>query len=71
MTLSPGCHLSGHTVIRKGAFLGSSVTTIEWKEIGSRAIIGAGATVATDILPEVIATGLPARAVRKRESTEI
>jgi sugar O-acyltransferase (sialic acid O-acetyltransferase NeuD family) len=71
VTISPGCHLSGHTVIRERAFLGSSVTTIEWKEVGSRAVIGAGATVTTDIPPGVIATGLPAKVTRKRDSMEI
>lgn len=71
VTISPGCHLSGHTVIREGAFLGSGVTTKEWKEIGSRAVIGAGATVVTDIPSGVIATGLPARVIRKRDTMEL
>jgi sugar O-acyltransferase (sialic acid O-acetyltransferase NeuD family) len=61
VTMSPGCHLSGHTTIRRGAFLGSGVVTVEGHEIGANSIIGAGACVTNDIPPNVIAVGVPAR----------
>ena len=62
VTISPGCHLSGHTTIRRSAFLGTGVVTIEKRELGARSIIGAGASVVRDIPPDTTAVGVPARA---------
>jgi sugar O-acyltransferase (sialic acid O-acetyltransferase NeuD family) len=61
VTVSPGCHLSGHSILRRGAYLGTGAVTIEWREIGPRATIGAGAVVTTDIPADVTAVGVPAR----------
>lgn len=60
-TISPGCHLSGRTVIRRGAFLGTGVVTIENHEIGAYSKIGAGAAIVKDIPEKVTAIGIPAR----------
>jgi len=61
VTISPGCHLSGYTTIRHSAYLGTGAVTIERREIGANAIIGAGAVVVRDIPPNVTAVGVPAR----------
>lgn len=66
-TISPGVHLSGYTIVREGAYLGTGVVTIEKHEIGSYSIIGAGACVNKDIPSGVIAAGVPARVIRKHE----
>jgi len=65
VTLSPGCHLSGYTTIRRSAFLGIGAVTIEKREIGTSAKIGAGAVVIKDIPPNVTAVGIPAQVVRR------
>jgi len=62
VTISPGCHLSGHTVVRKGANLGTGVVTIEKQSIGAHSIVGAGGVVVNEIPPNVIAVGIPAKA---------
>jgi sugar O-acyltransferase (sialic acid O-acetyltransferase NeuD family) len=61
VTVSPGCHLSGYTTIRRGAYLGTGAVTIERREIGAHSIIGAGAVVIRDIPADVTAVGVPAR----------
>lgn len=61
VTLSPGCHLSGYTTIKNGAYLGTGSVTTEKHTIGENSIIGAGAVVATDIPDNVTAVGVPAR----------
>ncbi|HUW96756.1 MAG TPA: acetyltransferase [Anaerolineae bacterium] len=61
VTISPGCHLSGYSILRRGAYLGTGAVTIERREIGPRATIGAGAVVTRDIPADVTAVGVPAR----------
>lgn len=61
VTLSPGCHLSGHTTVRRGSYLGTGMVTVERHEIGQCATIGAQAAVVKDIQPGVIAIGVPAK----------
>jgi sugar O-acyltransferase (sialic acid O-acetyltransferase NeuD family) len=61
VTISPGCHLSGYTTIRRSAFLGTGAVTIEKVEIGAGTVIGAGAVVVRDIPPGVTAIGVPAK----------
>jgi sugar O-acyltransferase (sialic acid O-acetyltransferase NeuD family) len=61
VTISPGCHISGHTSINPGSYIGAGAVTIERHTIGENSIIGAGAVVATDIPDNVTAVGIPAR----------
>ena len=61
VTISPGCHLSGNTTIRRAAYLGTGAVTVEKHEIGSQSVIGAGAVVVKDIPPNVTAVGIPAK----------
>ena len=42
VTVSPGCHLSGYTVVRSGAYLGTGAVTVERHEIGAHAYRGCG-----------------------------
>ena len=61
VTISPGCHLSGYTTIRRSAFLGTGAVTIEKCEVGTGSVIGAGAVIVRDIPAGVTATGIPAK----------
>lgn len=60
-TLSPGCHLSGHTTVRRSAYLGTGLVTVQQREIGRDATVGAQAAVVKDIGAGVTAIGVPAR----------
>jgi sugar O-acyltransferase (sialic acid O-acetyltransferase NeuD family) len=63
VTISPGCHLSGYTTLRRGAYLGTGAVTVEKHEIGSRSVVGAGAVVVKDIPANVTAVGIPAKPI--------
>lgn len=54
------------TLVRRGASIGSSVTILCGITIGERAIVGAGSVVTSDVPPNYIVTGNPARILRKR-----
>ena len=64
-TLSPGCHVAGDCLIEKGATLGMGVNTNQGLVIGTKTIVGSGATVVSNLPPDVIAIGTPAKAIRK------
>lgn len=64
VTISPGCHLSGYTSVRRGAYIGTGAVTVERHEVGRNAIVGAGAVVVKDIPPDVTAVGIPARPIK-------
>jgi acetyltransferase-like isoleucine patch superfamily enzyme len=53
------------TFIKKGASIGSSSTIMCGITIGENSIIGAGAVVTKDVPPNSIATGVPAKVIRK------
>jgi sugar O-acyltransferase (sialic acid O-acetyltransferase NeuD family) len=58
--ISPGCHLAGNVICRADAFVGTGASIIPRTEIGTRAVIGAGAAVISDLPPDVLAVGCPA-----------
>ena len=58
------------TRVRRGASIGSGAVIMCGVTIGERAMVGAGAVVTTDIAPNAIAVGVPARVVRRTESTK-
>lgn len=55
------------TLVKKGASIGTSTTVLCGVTIGENSIIGAGSVVTTDIPPNVVAFGSPARIRRKIE----
>jgi acetyltransferase-like isoleucine patch superfamily enzyme len=55
------------TFIRRGASVGSSATILAGVTIGEGAIVGAGAVVTKDVPAWTVATGNPARVLRKIE----
>lgn len=62
--IAPGCAISGSTTIGTGTFLGTGTKVIDGITIGERAMVGAGATVVSDLPDHCLALGTPAR-VRK------
>jgi UDP-2-acetamido-3-amino-2,3-dideoxy-glucuronate N-acetyltransferase len=52
-----------HTVVRRGASIGANATILPGIEIGSGAMVGAGAVVTRSIPPHAIAVGNPARII--------
>lgn len=58
-----------HTVIKKGASIGSGVTILPNTNIGENAIVGAGSVVTKDVPPNSIVAGNPARILRYIEPT--
>lgn len=61
VTLSPGSHVSGWTVLEHGVTLGTGAVTKDRITIGEGSVVGAGAVVVDDIPAFVIAKGVPAR----------
>lgn len=61
VTLSPGSHVSGWTVLEHGVTLGTGAITKDRINIGEGSIVGAGAVVVADVPAFVIAKGVPAR----------
>ena len=62
--IAPGSHTGGAVKVKEGAFLGIGVSVIPGKTIGNWAVIGAGASVITDIPDNVTAVGVPARVIK-------
>ena len=53
-----------HTVIKKGASIGSGATVLANINIGENAIVGAGSVVTKDVPPNAIVAGNPAKVLR-------
>ena len=60
-TLSAQCDITGHVKVADRVFMGSRATIIPGKTVGSRAILGAGAVVISDVPANVTVVGNPAR----------
>lgn len=60
-SLSAQCDITGHVQVADRVFLGSRSTIIPGKTVGSRATVGAGAVVVTDVPAAVTVVGIPAR----------
>ena len=63
--------LKGDTVIGNDVWIGQNATIMPGVHIGDGAIIGANATVASDVEPYSIVAGNPARLIRKRFDDEL
>jgi sugar O-acyltransferase (sialic acid O-acetyltransferase NeuD family) len=60
--VAPGARLAGNVTLGDAVFLGIGVVVIPGVTIGARTTVGAGAAVVTDLPPDVVAVGVPARA---------
>jgi len=64
VNVNPGVNIAGRVKIKKFAFLGIGCSVLENVVIGQKAIIGGGALVRKDVLPETVVVGVPARPIR-------
>ena len=53
-----------HTVVRRGASIGSNATILCGLEIGARAVVGAGAVVTKSVPAGAVVAGNPARIIK-------
>jgi acetyltransferase-like isoleucine patch superfamily enzyme len=53
-----------HTVIKKGASVGSGSTILSNVTVGENALVGAGSVVTKDVPPSAIVAGNPAKVLR-------
>jgi sugar O-acyltransferase (sialic acid O-acetyltransferase NeuD family) len=63
VNISPGCHLSGRTRIKKHTFLGTGVITIPDITIGKNCVVGAGSVIINDINDNSKVVGVPGRII--------
>jgi sugar O-acyltransferase (sialic acid O-acetyltransferase NeuD family) len=66
-TLSPGVHVGGNVTIGKGVFVGIGASIKQGVTLGEWSVIGAGAAVISDVPPNAVFAGVPARGISKRE----
>jgi sugar O-acyltransferase (sialic acid O-acetyltransferase NeuD family) len=65
--VAPGCHLAGGVALAEGAFMGIGSVAIPGIRIGEWTTVGAGGVVVTDLPPQLIAMGVPARVVNSKK----
>ncbi|WP_137807883.1 acetyltransferase [Pseudomonas sp. G(2018)] len=63
--ISPGARLAGTVSVGAGSWIGIGACVRQVIAIGANVVIGAGAAVVCDISDNMIATGVPARAVAR------
>lgn len=68
--ICPGVCLGGKVFVGRGAWVGIGATVVDHVRIGPDALIGAGAVVTDDIPSGVVAYGVPARVVRRRDDED-
>lgn len=68
--VAPGVHTGGEVVIGAGAFVGIGAVVMPQRIIGAGSTIGAGAVVSKDIPTRVVATGAPARVIRRLDQEQ-
>lgn len=67
-TLSPGVHLTGGVRVETGAFFGVGAVVLPRVRIGAWSVVAAGAVVTSDVPPNAVVMGVPARTTATRES---
>jgi sugar O-acyltransferase (sialic acid O-acetyltransferase NeuD family) len=69
VTISPGAVLTGYVHVEYGAELGANCTILPRRTVGRGAIVGAGAVVTTDVAPNTVVAGVPARLIHEIDTT--
>lgn len=63
-TIGPGANIAGNVEVGDGAFIAQGAVILEGIKIGKGAVVGAGALVRTDVQPNDMVVGLPAKVSR-------
>lgn len=63
-TLSPSVSIGGSSLLGEGAFMGIGSCTIQHVTIGRWSVVGAGATVISNLPERVVAVGVPAKVIK-------
>jgi sugar O-acyltransferase (sialic acid O-acetyltransferase NeuD family) len=66
VTLSPGASVGGTVTLDEGAFVGLRASVVQGVRIGAWSVVGAGAVVLSDVLPNTVVAGVPARVINTR-----
>lgn len=66
-TINPSVNVSGCVIIKDCVTVGTGVKIIQGVTIERNSIIGAGAVVTKNISRDVVAIGMPAKAIKRRE----
>lgn len=69
VNLGPSCALAGRVTIQEGANLGVGVSVAPGVVIGAWSTVGAGAVVIRDVEPGSTVVGVPARPIRRTDSS--
>jgi sugar O-acyltransferase (sialic acid O-acetyltransferase NeuD family) len=67
VTIGPGVNIAGHVIIGDECWISIGAKIIDNISIGKGSFIGAGAVVVKDIPDNVVAYGVPAKVIRKKE----
>lgn len=66
--ISPGAILAGNIKVKNNSLIGMGSNIIQGVTIGENVTIGAGAVVINDIPDNLVAVGMPAKIIRKKEN---
>ncbi|PYV16464.1 MAG: transferase [Acidobacteria bacterium] len=65
--IAPGVNLAGGVLLEEGVFIGIGSAIIPQASVGGWTVVGAGGVVDGDLAAQLLAVGVPARPIRKRE----
>lgn len=68
--LSTNSVINGNVIVEDGVFMGSSSVSNGQLKIGSWSIIGSGSVIIRDIPSNVTVVGVPAKIIKRRDSSE-
>jgi sugar O-acyltransferase (sialic acid O-acetyltransferase NeuD family) len=59
--VAPGARLAGAVTVCEGAYIGMGACVIQALNVGAWSVVGAGAAVVRDVVPDTVVKGVPAR----------
>ena len=63
VSIMSGSVISGHVIIKDGAYLGSNATIVPGKKVGDHAKVGAGSVVIRNVRDNITVMGVPAKKI--------
>lgn len=67
-TICPGAHVGGAVSVGEGAFVGIGANVAQGLSIGAWSVVAAGAAVVSNVPPNVLVAGVPARVLKDFDS---